>query len=208
MIRNHIGMQGRKYLSCELCCKEAEKKNRDSNILMRQKTFYRTVVPQHVLKITTRSRLVGLTAVLHEIPDVLEDSFRTPGQHHGPKLRDPPFSAFRKRPALVFLIFSFSPGFTSLFKTSEEVHFPPLTLSHWCRTHAPTAKPFRPNAAVLQPLMTICHCICKATVGCIRNDIIHSSMASLTGTKVQTLNKDNEPQLHVHQTHSSIVLKE
>ncbi|GFU70410.1 uncharacterized protein TNCV_3442271 [Trichonephila clavipes] len=66
---------------------------------------------------------------------------QTPGQHPGPKLRDPPFSAFRKRPALVFfeifLFLSFlsfsSPlfGFTRPLKTLGAVHFPPLTLSHW-----------------------------------------------------------------------------
>ncbi|GFX79107.1 hypothetical protein TNCV_3913921 [Trichonephila clavipes] len=36
--RNHIGMQSRKGLGCELRCKEAEKKN--SNALMGQKAFY------------------------------------------------------------------------------------------------------------------------------------------------------------------------
>ncbi|GFV53761.1 hypothetical protein TNCV_4589251 [Trichonephila clavipes] len=73
--RNHIGMQGRNFLSCELRCKE-EKKNRNSNTLMRQKTLYKTVVLQQVFESTTRSRLVGLSTTLHGIPDVLEDSSR------------------------------------------------------------------------------------------------------------------------------------
>ncbi|GFW43062.1 hypothetical protein TNCV_1474571 [Trichonephila clavipes] len=53
-------------------------------------------------------------------------------QHHDPKLRDPSFSAFRKRPALVFFRSFFLPsfGFCRPFKTSGTVH-PPLTLSHW-----------------------------------------------------------------------------
>ncbi|GFU62844.1 hypothetical protein TNCV_4279261 [Trichonephila clavipes] len=38
--RNPIGMQRHKCRSCELRCKEAEKKNRNSTTLMGQKTFY------------------------------------------------------------------------------------------------------------------------------------------------------------------------
>ncbi|PRD20429.1 UNVERIFIED_CONTAM: hypothetical protein NCL1_54648 [Trichonephila clavipes] len=37
--RNQIGMQGCKSRSCELWCKDAEKKNRNINTLMRHKTF-------------------------------------------------------------------------------------------------------------------------------------------------------------------------
>ncbi|GFT90900.1 uncharacterized protein TNCV_2830171 [Trichonephila clavipes] len=43
-----------------------------------------------------------------------------------------------------------------------------------CRTHAPTAKPFWPTVATLPPLMTIRHCICKATVSCLGSDLVHS----------------------------------
>ncbi|GFX01193.1 hypothetical protein TNCV_4581591 [Trichonephila clavipes] len=75
MTLNHIGMHGRKCRSYELLCKETEKKNRKSDTLIRQKTFYRKVA-QQMFEIFTRSRLAGLTAVLHRIPDVLEDISR------------------------------------------------------------------------------------------------------------------------------------
>ncbi|GFW75328.1 hypothetical protein TNCV_4189821 [Trichonephila clavipes] len=56
-----------KCRSCELCCKETEKKNSNNNTLMGQKTFYLSVALQHVLEITTRSRLEGLTEALKRI---------------------------------------------------------------------------------------------------------------------------------------------
>ncbi|GFT03764.1 uncharacterized protein TNCV_411481 [Trichonephila clavipes] len=48
-----------------------------------------------------------------------------------------------------------------------------------CRTHASTDKPFWPTATALPPLMKIRHSICKTTVSCIGNDLVHSSMARL-----------------------------
>ncbi|GFY07535.1 hypothetical protein TNCV_3650421 [Trichonephila clavipes] len=44
--QNYIGIQGRKCQSCELRRKEAEEKDRNSNTLMRQKTFYWKIVLQ------------------------------------------------------------------------------------------------------------------------------------------------------------------
>ncbi|GFX75386.1 uncharacterized protein TNCV_1724001 [Trichonephila clavipes] len=48
-----------------------------------------------------------------------------------------------------------------------------------CPTDAQTAKPLRPTVVVLPPLMTIRHCVCKATVSCLGSDLVHSSMARL-----------------------------
>ncbi|GFX90943.1 hypothetical protein TNCV_3167741 [Trichonephila clavipes] len=57
-------MQGRKYHSCELGCKETEERNRNSNKLMGKKTFYLKTVQKQVLEITTRSPVADLTAVV------------------------------------------------------------------------------------------------------------------------------------------------
>ncbi|GFU55290.1 uncharacterized protein TNCV_4803211 [Trichonephila clavipes] len=46
-------------------------------------------------------------------------------------------------------------------------------------THAVMTKPLRPTVTVLPPLMTIHHCVCKATVSCLGSDLVHSSMARL-----------------------------
>ncbi|GFU54988.1 uncharacterized protein TNCV_4559631 [Trichonephila clavipes] len=59
-------------------------------------------------------------------------------------------------------------------------------------THAVMTKPLRPTVTVLPPLMTIHHCVCKATVSCLGSDLVHSSGQTIvcrTGTKDQTLNK-------------------
>ncbi|GFS89570.1 uncharacterized protein TNCV_1810571 [Trichonephila clavipes] len=92
----------------------------------------------------------------------------------------------------------------------ESILEPQLIRAHWriirksssplvssqtsrCPTHAPTAKPLQPTVVVLPPLITIRHCVCKATVSCLGSDLVQSSpgycMSSRTGTKVQTLNK-------------------
>ncbi|GFV36730.1 uncharacterized protein TNCV_1034061 [Trichonephila clavipes] len=136
-----------------------------------------------------------LLDVLPYWPRTLDYSLTTPGQHPGPKLRDTPFSAFRKRPALVF--FDLFPLFSALLKHQRQSISPPphafslvgpyesilepkLTRAHWriirqsssplvssqtsrCPTHAPTAKLLRPTVIVLPPLITICHCVRKAT---------------------------------------------
>ena len=72
MAWNQIAMKSRKYCNCELWCKKAEKKNRNSSVLMRQETFYWKVVLQKMFKAMTRSCQVGLTAALHEIPYILK----------------------------------------------------------------------------------------------------------------------------------------
>ncbi|PRD24088.1 UNVERIFIED_CONTAM: hypothetical protein NCL1_44698 [Trichonephila clavipes] len=60
-------------------------------------------------------------------------AFRIPGQHHGPKLRDPSFR-FLKRPALVFFelfflsfVLSLSFGFSGLLKHQGQSISPPHT---------------------------------------------------------------------------------
>ncbi|GFU24340.1 uncharacterized protein TNCV_942341 [Trichonephila clavipes] len=79
--------------------------------------------------------VIRLNDIKHAIVSVPS---QTPRQHHGPKLRDPPFplsendqpSSFRS----FFSFLSFSSLFSvslDFFKTSGAVHFPPLTLSHW-----------------------------------------------------------------------------
>ncbi|GFV22786.1 uncharacterized protein TNCV_1317381 [Trichonephila clavipes] len=106
-----------------------------------------------------------------------------------------------------FWIFFSSFGFSRPLKTSGAVHFPPpafslvdpnesipdpqLIRAHWriirqsssplvssqtcrCQTHAPNT-----TIAILPPLMTIRHCICKATVSCPGSDLVHSSMPIL-----------------------------
>ncbi|GFT61599.1 uncharacterized protein TNCV_34511 [Trichonephila clavipes] len=139
---------------------------------------------------------------------LVEGQERIPRQHHGPKLRDPPFPLSENDQPSSFRSF-FSP-----FKTSGAVHFslpphafslvgpyesilePQLIRANWriirqsssslvssqtsrCPTHAPTAKPLRPTVVVLPPLMTIRYCVCKATVSCLGNDLVQSSMARL-----------------------------
>ncbi|GFS89258.1 hypothetical protein TNCV_1259851 [Trichonephila clavipes] len=63
----------------------------------------------------------GLSNTLKCVATKSEHVYRTPGQHHGPKLRDPPCSAFRKRPALVFcdlFLLLFFLSSSSLFSVS------------------------------------------------------------------------------------------
>ncbi|GFY18431.1 hypothetical protein TNCV_2396591 [Trichonephila clavipes] len=59
----------------QVWCKETKKKNRNRRTLMEQKTFYLKVELQRVFELTTRSRLTGVTVVLHGIIYVLEDSW-------------------------------------------------------------------------------------------------------------------------------------
>ncbi|GFW28718.1 uncharacterized protein TNCV_3714331 [Trichonephila clavipes] len=131
-------------------------------------------------------------------------SSRTPGQHPGPKLRYPPFplsendqpSSFRS-----FLSFfspfaqgsPFLPSHAfSLVGPYESILEPQLIRAHWCRirqsfsplvssktNRCPTVKPLRPTVFVLPPLMTIRHCVCKATVSCLGSNLVQSSMARL-----------------------------
>ncbi|GFW83391.1 hypothetical protein TNCV_2544891 [Trichonephila clavipes] len=64
-------MQSRKCRSCDVWCKEAERKKRSRNTFMEQieSLFYNKCSK------LTRSPLAGLTAALHGIPVVLEDSW-------------------------------------------------------------------------------------------------------------------------------------
>ncbi|GFV59270.1 hypothetical protein TNCV_2340111 [Trichonephila clavipes] len=75
MTQNPIGMKGRKYHSCKVWCKEAEKKNRNSNTLNGRKAFYSKVVLQQMFEIMIRSQLARLIAALHRIPYCQKDSW-------------------------------------------------------------------------------------------------------------------------------------
>ncbi|GFU86729.1 uncharacterized protein TNCV_1631751 [Trichonephila clavipes] len=62
----------------------------------------------------------------------------------------------------------------------RQLSSPPVSSQTFrCPTHDPNTKLFRPTVAILLPLMSIRHCICKAKVTCLGSDLVYSSIARL-----------------------------
>ncbi|PRD27573.1 UNVERIFIED_CONTAM: hypothetical protein NCL1_34998 [Trichonephila clavipes] len=125
-----------------------------------------------------RSSLIRINDVLLYLPFLVSvqsarrfllSASRTHRQHYDPKLRYPP----KKKPnprlfrSISFVIFPFLPFFQP-FKTSGAVHSSPLTLSHWWAYVSRSAA----SEAISYTVVWPDYCL-----------------SSLTGTKVQTLNK-------------------